>query len=77
MPSGSLWVLRLRFAKRSIPSSEVWLLYVSAFREAVDVQDRHQQYPPLRLANFSTQTAIGNGLDVVDQIGGSGQVVEQ
>ena len=40
-------------------------------------QDRHQQHPPLRVANPLTQTAIGKRLEEADQICCSGWVLER
>ena len=39
---------------------------------AEDGQDRHQQHPPLRVANPPAQTAIGKRLEEADQIRCSG-----
>ena len=44
---------------------------------AEDGQDRHQQHPPLRIANPPAQTAIGQRLEEADQIRCSGWALER
>ena len=44
---------------------------------AHDGQDRHQQHPPLRIANPPAQTAIGKRLQDADQIRCSGWVLKR
>ena len=44
---------------------------------AEDGPDRHQQHPPLRVANPPTQEAIGERLEEADQIRCGGGVLEQ